>query len=109
MCSYEFIKTLTLHYVHGCKNNMITICMYAHAWAHVHTLHTHDRHIQSENDFMWTQVNETKVLPCRQENYVRTWTELSGSGRVKWPALKNTVINLQVLACNFPSILALWY
>jgi len=50
-----------------------------------------------------------KVLPYRQGKYVRTWTELSGSGRVKWPALKNIVINLQVLACNFPSILALWY
>jgi hypothetical protein len=38
-----------------------------------------------------------------------TWTELSGSGMVKWPALKNIAINLQVSACNFPSILALWY
>jgi hypothetical protein len=53
--------------------------------------------------------NEMKVLPERQENYVRTWTELFGSGRVKWPAPKNIIINLQVSACNFPSILALWY
>lgn len=108
MCSYEFIKTLNLHYMLGCEIKMITICMHVHACAHVHTLHTHDRHTHRVKMTLCGH-NEMKVLPERQENYVRTWTELFGSGRVKWPAPKNIIINLQVSACNFPSILALWY
>jgi len=51
MYSYEFIKTVTLHYVQGCKNKMITIYMYACTCMRTCT---HTPYTQSENDFVWT-------------------------------------------------------
>jgi hypothetical protein len=55
MCSYEFTKTLTLHYVQGCKNKMITVCMYVCMYTHVH-MYTHSIHM--------TDIHRVKMTLC---------------------------------------------